>query len=428
MRRLIIVLLILLVAVAWRETAARRMRTDFDEPVYLTAGARYAGALRYGDLARLANDDFHYEHPGLMKLVYAAALLPFGETAIEALPLPELTELADLPPPLPAMVSAARHAAMLFSLLTVLLLAVVSPAAGTLLAVHTYAIKYTTQIYLEALPMLMATVCVLAYVKAQIGGRRLREWEIARISQSPILSISQSPLLWLIISAIALGLTAAGKYIYCVAGLAVAADWLWRLAKNAREQRRKGAGEKNSTPAPLHSSSPLHPCSPAPLRLLLAWGALALLVFYAANPNLWPDPLGRLGASLAFHLAYPSSAVVANVGYPWWQPFVWLLRPMPALWHPGLFPIALDGLTTLLGVAGSARMWRRWGGRGRVVVLWWLIGLIILLLWPTKWPQYSLIITVPLCLCAAEALRGVAQSFLMAAGRRESTDFTDSTD
>ena len=394
-RRLIAVLLILLVAVVWREAAVRTLRTDFDEPVYLTAGARYAAALRDGDPARLANDNFHYEHPGLMKLVYAAALLPFGETAIEAPPLPELTELADLPPPLPAMVSAARHAAMLFSLLTVLLLAVISPAAGALLAVHTYAIKYTTQIYLEALPMLMATVCVLAYVKAQLGKRKLRDWGIGRFVQSPNLSISQSPLLWLALSAVALGLTAAGKYIYCVAGLAVAVDWVWRLTEKESLRDREIGRLTQSPELPISHS----------LLLLLAWGALALLTFYAANPNLWPDPLGRLGASLAFHVAYPSSAIVANVGYPWWQPFVWLLRPMPALWHPGLFPIALDWLTTLLAVAGSARMWRRWGGRGRVVVLWWLIGLVILLLWPTKWPQYSLIITVPLCLCAAEALR-----------------------
>ena len=388
MRRLLAVLLILLVAVAWREAAARRLRTDFDEPVYLTAGVRYADALRDGDLARLANDDFHYEHPGLMKLVYAAALLPFGEAAVAAPPLPELTEMADLPPPLPAMVSAARHAAMLFSLLTVLLLAVVSPVAGALLAVHTYAIKYTTQIYLEALPMLMATVCVLAYVRALGSAGAQGGGGAGDTERAPVSRRLSSPALWLALSAIALGLTAAGKYIYCVAGLAVAVDWVWRLGKRAGAQWRGGAGEKEGSPAPL-----------------LTWGALSLLVFYAANPNLWPDPLGRLGASLAFHAAYPSSAIVANVGYPWWQPFVWLLRPMPALWHPGLFPITLDWLTTLLGVAGSGRMWRRWGGRGRVVVLWWAVGLVILLLWPTKWPQYSLIITVPLCLCAAEVLR-----------------------
>ncbi len=275
MRRLLAVLLILLVAVAWREAAARRLRTDFDEPVYLTAGVRYADALRDGDLARLANDDFHYEHPGLMKLVYAAALLPFGEAAVAAPPLPELTELADLPPPLHAMVSAARHAAMLFSLLTVLLLADVSPVAGALLAIHTYAIKYTTQIYLEALPMLMATVCVLAYVRAlgsagAQGGGGAGDTERAPVSRRLI-----SPALWLALSAIALGLTAAGKYIYCVAGLAVAVDWVWRLGKRAGAQGRGVQGRKWAL---LRPSSPgAHsPCSssmpPTPTCGRTRWG------------------------------------------------------------------------------------------------------------------------------------------------------------
>jgi hypothetical protein len=154
------------------------------------------------------------------------------------------------------------------------------------------------------------------------------------------------------------------------------------------------------------SSSPLHPRPPAPL-LLLAGGALALLVFYAANPNLWPDPAGRLWASVAYHAAYSQGAHVAESGYPWWQPFVWLFTPQPAAWHPGIIVTALDTVTALLGVAGLGFMWRAYGGRGRVIVLWWAIGLAFLLLWSTKWPQYSLIMTAPMCLCAAEALRGL---------------------
>jgi len=177
------------------------------------------------------------------------------------------------------------------------------------------------------------------------------------------------------VSAAALGLTAAGKYVYCVAGLAVAADYLWRR------------GARRGLPA------------------LAAWGGLALLVFYAANPYLWPDPAGRLGASILFHVGYTDSAIVASVGYPWYQPFVWLFRPMPALWHPGLFPVALDGVIAAVGLVGVWPAWRAWDGRGGVVVLWWGIGLAFLLLWGTKWPQYSLIMTAPMCLCAGEALR-----------------------
>ncbi|WP_374687547.1 hypothetical protein [Promineifilum sp.] len=385
--RVLLITLIFLLALGLRETAVRTMRTDFDEPVYFEAGLRYAGALREGDLARLVNDDFHAEHPGLVKLLYAAALFPYGRSP-DALPdLPELTELADLPPPLQPMTLSARRASELFSLLHVLLLAAVSPAAGALLAIHTYTIKYTTQIYLEALPMFTATVCVLAYIRAGKSSRKGREGDQERKEERvfswrswrPSRSLRE-PLLWWALSAVALGLTAAGKYVYGVAGLAVAADYSWR---QVRPTFRGGL----------------------PLGVLTAWGGLALLVFYAANPYLWPDPLGRLGASILFHVNYTDSAIVASVGYPWYQPFVWLFRPMPALWHPGLFPVALDGVIAAAGLVGVWPAWRAWEGRGRVIVLWWGIGLAFLLLWGTKWPQYSLIMTAPMCLCAGEALR-----------------------
>ena len=42
----------------------------------------------------------------------------------------------------------------------------------------------------------------------------------------------------------ALGLTAAGKYVYAVAGLAIVADYLWRLFSGWREREKGGKGER----------------------------------------------------------------------------------------------------------------------------------------------------------------------------------------
>lgn len=367
--RLLIIVAILLVAVLLRERAIRSLRTDFDEPVYYEAGLRLADAIRHRDWVALASDDWHYEHPGLMKMLYAAAFLRYPYGAYTVPDLPELTELRDLAIPQRTLVFAGRRASMLFGLLTVALVAAVSPLAGALLAVHTYIIKYTSQIYLEAIPLLASTVCVLAYMRAlereaaaERGGAAWRWWAL---------------------SAVALGITAAGKYIYCVAGLAVVADYGLRAAADRR---------------------------PRAILTLLGWGGLSLLVFYVANNQLWLDPIGRLAASLRFHVAYPSSLIVRSADFPWNQPLIWLYRPMPSLWHPGVFLFSPDGLTAALGMLGSWPTWRAWGGRGRVVVLWWVIGLAILLLWPTKWPQYTLIIIVPLCLSAAEALRAFGRA------------------
>ena len=43
-----------------------------------------------------------------------------------------------------------------------------------------------------------------------------------------------------------------------------------------------------------------------------------------------------------------------------------------------------------------------------MIVLWWAIGLAFTLVWSTKWPQYSLIMTAPMCLCAGEGVKRLA--------------------
>jgi hypothetical protein len=390
--RLIILIAIVLAAVVLRDTAVRRLPVDFDEPVYMWSAYAYAEAIRAGDLNLLA-DDPSPEHPGLVKLVDAAVQLrlppPPADLLGEVATADEIEAFASDPANRPwleqieAMFLSTRRVSALFGVLHVLLLALVSPAAGALLAVHSYTVKYTAQVYLEAVPMFTATVCVLSYMQAGRSSRKGRQGSEGRQEEQEMMGRNEPghpwhPALFWAISAVALGLTAAGKYIYAVAGLAVAADTLWRLA----EARR-----------------------PRGLPVLLGWGGLALLVFLAANPAFWGDPFGRLFDSLAFHAAYSQGAHVAESGYPWYQPFVWLVAPLPVSWHPGIILVGLDPLTVALGVAGLWPMVRAYGGRGRVIALWWAIGLAFTLLWSTKWPQYSLIMTAPMCLCAAEGLR-----------------------
>ena len=389
-RKLVLVLAIVLLAAVLRGLAVARLPVDFDEPVYTEAGLVYAAAIRAGDLSLLRLDPAP-EHPGLVKLVYGGVFLlspSLWEGTGDPLPnpLPGGEGTGDpLPNPLPGG-EGTRGTSAVVGVVHVLLLALVSPVAGALLAVHSYTVKYTVQVYLEALPMFTATLCVLSYMMARKSSRKGRQGGKERQEDSSWRSLPpwrplREPFFWTL-SAVALGLTAAGKYIYAVAGLAVAADYLWRLAA---ERRPRG------------------------LLVLLGWGGLAVLAFFAANPALWPDPFGGLLDSLAFHTAYSQSAHVQQSGYPWYQPFVWLVAPMPVMWHPGIIVTPLDPLIALLGVVGLRPMARAWDGRGRVIVLWWGIGLLFALLWPTKWPQYSLIMTAPMCLCAAAGLRSVVQ-------------------
>jgi hypothetical protein len=422
LNRLLLIAAIVLLAAALRECAVTRLPFDFDEPVYGEAAIRYADHIRSGDLAGLVNESYAAEHPGLVKLLYAGVLLTYP-------PLPPSPPAGE---PVPQIyidsALSVRRSSAFFGVIHVLLLALVSPPAGALLAIHTYTVKYTAQIYLEALPMFTATVAVLAYIRAQkeANARAQRrkgasdlegELEVtggidpsspvakqsSRVFASLRLGVNSSAPWWAL-SAVALGLTAAGKYVYAVAGLAIVADYLWRWLGQRRGAQQVAGGRWQVARQTAISPAPPLPSSPAFLPLL-AWGVLALIVFYAANPYLWPNPIGRLFESLTFHAAYSQSQHVQQSGYPWYQPFVWLFTPQPVRWHPFAIVTPLDTLTAVSGLLGLRRMWGAYGGNGRVIVLWWGIGLLFLLLWSTKWPQYSLIMTAPMCLCAAEGLR-----------------------
>jgi hypothetical protein len=350
---MLIILLIVLAAFLLRAYAVANLPVDFDEPVYLRAAQHYAAALRAGDWDEIRNYAYVREHPPLMKLVYALVIA--GQPPAPDLPA-ELDENYIPPPALIQVGMAARAASALLGTLAVLLIALVNPLAGLALALHTYTIKYTAQIYLEALPMLTSAVAVLAYARAQ-RQERGRAW-------------------W-VLSAVALGLTAAAKYVYCVAGLAIVVDYAWRVAESHRNAR---TGWRR------------------PLLTLAGWGALSLLIFYAGNPYLWSAPISRLLDTLLFHVAFSRGAHVQSVGYPFYQPFIWLFTSVP--WHPFVIFTQLDGVTAVLGLIGLNSTWQ---GQ-RIMVIWWAVGLLFLLLWSTKWPQYILVITVPVAFCAAAGL------------------------
>jgi len=351
------ILLVAALALGLRMRAVQRLPIDYDEDDYLTAAQRYAAALRLGDWRFVLEYDYNFEHPPLTKLAYAAALLPRPDAPAHPEHSSSDSPAASLPEP---QFRTARSVSAAFGTLEALALAALNPLAGLFLAIQTWQIKYTSQIMLEPLPALSSTLAVLLYWKARGSAGRARHG-------------------WLALSAIALGLTAASKYVYCIAGLAVAADWLWATFPAGLAGR---AGQLKAIARWL-----------APL---IGWGLLAVVVFILFDPRLWVDPLGRLRQSLLFHLDYAQSQHVEEAGYPIWQPFVWLSGSVP--WHPGVFVVSLDLYISLLAFLGFRRLWKR----QRVFALWLFMALAFLTWWTTKWPQYLLILTAPLSLAAAQ--------------------------
>lgn len=350
------ILLVVALAFTLRARASGMLPIDYDEDDYLLAGQHYAQAFLNGDWQEVRDYAYNYEHPPFVKLLNGFVLARLPQ-------VPEIPERPTSDPPAETLPEqqffALRLTSAMLGTLSVLVLALVDPLAGLFLAIHTFTIKYTSQIMLEALPALTSLLVVVCYSRAKKSSRFY---------------------LWIAASAIFLGLTAASKYLYAIVGIAILVDWLIRPAEEQPNQKTNKGFWGRILP-------------------ILVWGMLSLVVFFLADPYLWTDPLTRLKASILFNTAYAQSAHVQSAGYPVWQPLVWLFQSVP--WHPGVFIISLDIFIAIFALLGIAPLWRK----RRVFAIWLLVGLVFLLLWSTKWPQYILLLTAPLSLAAAEGVR-----------------------
>ncbi len=351
-----IVAVLAVVAASWtlRWHAVTTLNVDYDEDDYLRAAQQYAALVRSGDWQGFMETNYRPEHPPLAKILFGFSILPAPETPL----IPDRPTTAGPNQYLPREpLRNARTTNAVLGTLTVALVALVNPLAGLFLAAHAFTIKYVSQVMLEALPSLTSLVMVLCYLQwKKKGPTKINGWIIA--------------------SAIFLGLTAASKYIYCAIGFAVLIDWFL----TCREQDR------------LKDFFP---------RALL-WGLLAMIVFFAANPYLWPAPLARLKESVFYHVTYSTGASeVQRANLPFYQSLVYLSTSPAALgWQPGAFPVALDTPVLILAAFGLVSLWKK----QRVYVLWLGVAFLFLFLWPAKWAQYILVVTAPLSLAAAEGL------------------------
>lgn len=355
--RLLLILLVLIIAGTFRARAVQHLNIDFDEDDYTRAAQEYAHLIRTSNWSGFLETNYRPEHPPLAKIIMGVSLLT----------TPEKDLIADRPTSsepnryLPrVLLKPERTVNAVFGWLTVALLAFVNPLAGLALATHSMTIKYNSQAMLEALPALTSFVMAWAYLQFKKNRKTS----------------------WLVTSAVFLGLTAASKYLYCVIALAILADWF--LTSKEHDEVKSF------------------------FKQALIWGVLGILIFFAANPFLWANPIQKLSESVLYHAGYSSGAEeVQDAGFPVWQPVQWLVTSA-ADWEPDAFFFGPDFLITLLATFGISRLWKK----ERLYVLWLGFALAFLLFWSTKWPQYILILTVPLSLAAAEGLTQIWQNIL----------------
>ncbi|MCE1255754.1 MAG: hypothetical protein LWX83_19665 [Anaerolineae bacterium] len=364
--RIVIVLLITLGAFGLRLRVALYGPVEFDEPVYMHAAIDYSIDFLDRNWPRLIGTDYNNEHPALFKLVYGAVLAKTTRPT-EYFTVPKSDPIIGLPDF--QSIFNLRMVSVVFGTTAVLALSLINPIAGLLLAVHTYAIKYSSVIYLEALPLLSSIICVFSFSKAitPLPQKKFFRWQV----------------FWLLISALSLGVTVASKYLYGIAGIAAAFYALGLMLKNKRTDL---------------------------LKPMLVWGLLAILTFVLLNPSLWETPIRHLQASLKFNYVYASSSVEEiKYDYPFWQPFLWLAQSVPNVSYkmppffvaPGNYLLAIDGMFLPLAILGLWALKRDYP----IFFSWLILGFLFLIIWNTKWPQYIMMILPPYCLSAALAIR-----------------------
>ena len=325
------IIIVFIVTVCTHALAVAKLPQDFDEPIYVDVAVDYARAMKRGDLNAIIDHPDVREHPALVKLSYAASISAIGiaDNYSESL-------------------ETSRIVSAVFGVLATILVAIFDPFAGGLMAIHALVVKYSSQAYLEAIPLAFTIFSVLTFLRTNIEKRDA----------------------WFWLSAFALGVSTAGKFTYTPV-LVIVLAYLAFFEKKI------------------------------PFRWMVLFGVISVAVFFALNVTFWHHPVDRVMEALEYHASYQTGAHVAEVNYPWYQPFKWIFTDTPGDWHGGIFLYDIDPFIAAFAFAGILREWkeRRW------LVIWLVTGIIFLLLWGTKWPQYVLTIVPAICIMAAESAR-----------------------
>jgi hypothetical protein len=320
---------VMLVAFILRLHAIPLFFVEADDGLYMQVAESYYQAIRSADWGALVAYDNIIEHPRFFVVLFALGMLVRDFLAI---PIDNIVTM--------------RVVAAFFGTLQAGMLAVLNPLAGWFLAIQTTEIKFTSMAYLEALPAFAAAAAVIGYEKFRRTSNRT----------------------WLWLSALALGATGASKFIYAVAGFAIAPFLLW-------EQRRQ-------------------------LKNIFLYGLITALAFFVFDPYLWPDPVGRLQGMFSFHASFSTREYVKELNRPWWYNWVILAEPAriyrQSFEYQPPFVMVWDKGIFLLGILGLPSLFRQ----SRLYILWLITGLIFIALWEAKWEQYAMLIATPLCLSA----------------------------
>ncbi|MCB2154200.1 hypothetical protein KQI84_04890 [bacterium] len=344
-RRLLIVGWIGLLAFSVRYDHMVSNEYEIDEFAYVPIAMTFAHAMAAGDYSAWVYEQRTTEHPRLGVELYAIAIRAGNG-------------LQDWD----KAFYASRLVAVILAMFTAMAIAWRWPLGGVLWASSGLGVFYTSIAYLDSPAAFFAVVCVLGFVAAREGVERNtgKRWV---------------PWVWLGISALGAGMAVSTKYLAAVAPMGVAVGMVVWLVQDAK--RRKWL-----------------------VPIFIGYVVGALVVMVATDAHLWTsDLVSRIAGRFQFHNEFSHSELVVDAEYQWYQPIVWMWYFMGYEGRP--FWMLIDQSILVFGLAGCVLAMRR---LPVIAVTGW-ITLIFLFLWPTKWPQYEVVLLPWLCIGAEETLR-----------------------
>ncbi|MDQ3005486.1 MAG: hypothetical protein M3R47_08910 [Chloroflexota bacterium] len=131
--------------IAWtlRAQAVNKLPVDFDEDDYLRAAQEFTQLIRTQDWAGFQETNYRSKHPPLSKILFGIGLLSAPEEPL----IPDRSTSASPDNFLPKkLLLSARTVGAILGTITVALLAIINPIGAALLALHTFTIKYVSQV------------------------------------------------------------------------------------------------------------------------------------------------------------------------------------------------------------------------------------------------------------------------------------------
>lgn len=240
-----------------------------------------------------------------------------------------------------------RSVSMTMGLINILLIALVMPLAGLFMAVSTWHMKYSSEAMFDPGGVMLATAAFILFIRYKEKGG----WKFY-------------------ISAVLIGAAFAAKYITATTAIAVFPFLVYMFRKKPYK--------------------------------ILGYISICIVSFFLLNPYLWSSPVERFMDSVLFHKYYVQGSDVKNANFPWFFQVYWLVNSVP--WQAHLFPIRIDFYIFLSGIFGFVYLKKY----SRYWSTLFIVNGLFLLVYPTKWPQYTLIFIPVLSIAAALGTKELA--------------------